>query len=90
MIRTPVMSIRKMCLSCMGSSSQRVNICSATNCDLWYWRFGKRPSTLKKESEAYFDKDFFQNTAHLSEKEVIRLFRKKVDSTTKKATSEGF
>ena len=53
----PLKAIRRKCLDCCGSSKS-VRFCTldgihSTKCDLWPFRFGKRPSTIRKGSEAW-------------------------------------
>ena len=50
---TPIKAIRQHCLECCGGSAQVVKFCTCdgvncTRCDLWPYRFGKRPQTAAK------------------------------------------
>ena len=48
---TPIKSIRKFCLSCLGGSFQEVKECSAEEtCSLYPYRLGRRPTTTIKSS----------------------------------------
>lgn len=42
--KTPIPSIRNKCLDCSGGSYKEVRLCPIQNCDLWPYRFGKRPT----------------------------------------------
>jgi len=45
---TPMKAIRKKCLDdCSNGSYKEVKLCPITDCALYPYRFGKRPSTLK-------------------------------------------
>ena len=46
--RTPITAIRHKCLDCCCGSVKAVRWCSATDCDLWPYRFGMRPETARK------------------------------------------
>lgn len=41
---TPIEAIRKTCLACMGGSYTEVAECVETECPLFAYRFGKRPT----------------------------------------------
>jgi len=43
-IKTAIPSIRNKCLDCSGGSYKEVRLCPSTDCDLWPYRFGKRPT----------------------------------------------
>lgn len=45
----PLRVIREKCLDCCCSSSQEVKLCTAENCALYPFRFGKNPYRKKKE-----------------------------------------
>jgi len=52
MTEYPLKAIRLKCLDCCGSS-KAVRFCTldgihSTKCPLWPFRFGKRPSTIRK------------------------------------------
>ena len=40
---SPLKSIRKFCLECMGGSSKIVTDCPSTKCKFYHFRFGKNP-----------------------------------------------
>ena len=42
---TPIKSIRAKCLDCCAGSYKEVALCTAQNCSLYPYRFGKRPTT---------------------------------------------
>ena len=43
---TPIKSIRAYCVHhCMCGQLQEVRLCPCTNCQLWPYRMGKRPTT---------------------------------------------
>ena len=51
---TPMQAIRRHCLECCGGRSSVVKYCTcdgvnSTRCDLWPFRFGKRPATVAKK-----------------------------------------
>ncbi len=43
---TPIKAIRAKCIDCSGDQLKEVRLCPVTDCDLWPYRMGKRP-TLK-------------------------------------------
>lgn len=43
---SPLKAIRKNCLECHGGARKSARFCSSYNCELWMFRFGKRPETL--------------------------------------------
>lgn len=45
---SPLKAIRKNCIECMGGSSDGVKACTSPRCNLFPFRFGKRP---KKEGD---------------------------------------
>ena len=50
---TPMQAIRKHCVDCCGST-KTVKFCTcdgvhSTRCDLWPFRFGKRPATAARK-----------------------------------------
>lgn len=45
----PVKAIREFCLDCCGGSSAMVKGCSAPDCALYAFRFGKNPYRTKRE-----------------------------------------
>jgi len=42
-VATPILSIRKHCLECVGYSAQEVLACQSPACWLFPYRLGKRP-----------------------------------------------
>lgn len=44
----PVKAIRQFCLDCCGGSSAEVKTCSAPDCALYAFRFGKNPYRAKR------------------------------------------
>lgn len=40
---TPMKAIRAKCLDCCGGVCKMVRECTAPNCPLWPYRFGRRP-----------------------------------------------
>jgi len=44
--QTPLEAVRKHCLDCSGFSAKSVLWCSCPDCDLWLFRFGKRPESM--------------------------------------------
>ena len=45
----PLLAIRKKCLDCSGDSSKGVRYCPCCDCTLWFYRFGKRPGSMKDQ-----------------------------------------
>jgi len=57
-MNSPLKAIRRKCLDCCGTSKV-VRFCTldgihSTKCDLWPFRFGKRPSTVRRGKDAAF------------------------------------
>lgn len=48
---SPIKAIREFCLECCGGSSAAVKNCTAPNCNLYAFRFGKNPY-IKRELTA--------------------------------------
>lgn len=48
-ITNPVKAIRAFCLECVGGSSYEVKDCTAKDCALYPFRFGKNPYRTKRE-----------------------------------------
>lgn len=48
-VLTPMKAIRAKCLDCSCGSKQEVRLCTVTRCDLYPYRFGKRPKKLESE-----------------------------------------
>lgn len=46
---SPAKAIRLFCLECCGGSSNEVKFCTAPNCVLYPFRFGKNPFRTKCE-----------------------------------------
>lgn len=46
---SPQKAIRLFCLDCCGGSSNEVKLCTAPNCALYPFRFGKNPFRAKRE-----------------------------------------
>jgi hypothetical protein len=46
--KTPLEAIRAMCLECCCGSRREVELCPASGCPLWPYRFGVRPGTAVK------------------------------------------
>jgi hypothetical protein len=47
--QSPLKQIRKFCLDCVCDQRKMIRFCCATNCPLWYLRFGKFPKTFIRE-----------------------------------------
>jgi hypothetical protein len=47
--QTPLEAVRKHCLGCSGFSAKTVLWCTCTDCDLWIFRFGRRPESMASE-----------------------------------------
>ena len=41
---TPIKAIRKKCIDCSGGQLGEVKHCPITDCTLWPYRMGKRPT----------------------------------------------
>jgi len=48
--REPLAAIRLKCLDCVCESPKEVELCHVTDCSLWPFRFGVRPSTARKQN----------------------------------------
>lgn len=48
-ITNPLKVIREKCIDCSGGSKHEADLCQATNCPLFDWRFGKNPNRKKRE-----------------------------------------
>ena len=44
LIHTPIKAMRKKCLDCTAGSLKEVRLCPVVECDLYPYRFGKRPT----------------------------------------------
>ena len=42
--KTPIKSIREKCIDCSGGQLKEVRLCPVTDCALYPYRMGKRPS----------------------------------------------
>lgn len=51
-ILTPIKAIRANCLECVGHQPSLVRECELTDCTLWPYRMGRRPSTVDKRELA--------------------------------------
>lgn len=47
---TPMRAIRRKCLDCVCGSAKEVELCAIEDCSLYPYRFGKRPTTIRKTS----------------------------------------
>ena len=47
--QTPLEAVRKHCLDCSGFSAKSVLWCTCTDCNLWIFRFGRRPESMAPE-----------------------------------------
>lgn len=45
----PLKAIRVKCIDCCGGSSREVQLCEIQDCPLFPYRFGKRPSRVRRE-----------------------------------------
>jgi hypothetical protein len=72
--------IRLKCRDCCGNERSEIKFCSATDCSLWYFRFGTYPKTCIKahgdSSKILFDKDEFKEKGILSHKKTVSELRK--------------
>ena len=63
---SPLKQIRKQCLDCCSGSVKTIRFCAATECPLWYLRFGMYPKTAIRLNghkwEMLFDKENFKNS----------------------------
>lgn len=48
---SPLQAIRLKCLDCMCHQKKEVSLCPVKQCSLWPYRFGKRPSTARKNGK---------------------------------------
>lgn len=49
---TPVKAIRKYCLNCSGGSFKEVEKCVISECELYEYRYGKRPVKEKNQTNS--------------------------------------
>lgn len=49
MTMTPMRAIRAKCLDCSSQQPSEVRKCTITQCPLWPYRLGKRPSTVARQ-----------------------------------------
>ena len=73
---TPIKAIRLHCLDCCGGSSKVVQFCTcdgvnSTRCDLWPYRFGKRPATAAKKYGKRFLDPKQMPSAELTQEECV-------------------
>jgi len=72
--------IRLKCLDCDGNEKDEVKFCSATDCSLWYFRFGTYPQTYIKahgdKSRILFEKDAFKDDGIFSPNKTVSELRK--------------
>ncbi len=47
--QTPLEAIRGHCLNCCGSSPKSALWCCCSDCNLWIFRFGRRPESMPPE-----------------------------------------
>ena len=54
---TPMKAIRAKCIDCSGGSYKEVAQCLVTDCSLYLYRYGKRPTkeALQKQNKAKQD-----------------------------------
>ena len=43
--------IRKNCVECAGDSTEETKYCSAVDCELWPYRFGRTPGSVRRNAE---------------------------------------
>ena len=55
-MKTPIKSIRLKCIDCCCGSPKEVELCPASECPLFPYRFGKRPSTPRKGGQSKINK----------------------------------
>lgn len=46
---SPIKAIREHCIECCGGSSNEVKLCTAVQCPLYAFRFGKNPYRKSRE-----------------------------------------
>lgn len=62
MAKSPLKTIRDKCIDCSSGSAQEVRLCTAVNCPLWEYRFGKRPTSVAKKRPQLMDKEYMLKT----------------------------
>jgi hypothetical protein len=60
---SPLKAIRRKCLECSGGSFSEVRICAISDCPLWPYRIGRRPSTIRASSPELLDREHIQREA---------------------------
>ena len=48
---SPLSAIRQHCLDCRAGSWKEVELCGCDDCALYPFRFGKRPTTARKQGK---------------------------------------
>ena len=51
--KTPIKSIRDKCIDCSGGQLKEVRLCPVTNCPLYPYRMGKRPTKVDLDTYEY-------------------------------------
>lgn len=80
---TSLKAIRKYCLECVDHSPKQVKLCTAHNCFLYPYRFGKNPrrkgkggasqETLQKARRKAFE---FKKNSRMSKEKLFKFERK--------------
>lgn len=65
--------IRKNCVECAGDSTEEAKYCSAIDCSLWPYRFGKTPGSIrrKEEGKALLDKANFAEGSRFDPEKLV-------------------
>jgi hypothetical protein len=48
-ILTPIKAIREKCLDCTCQQPKEIRLCTKTDCALWPYRMGRRPTQVERE-----------------------------------------
>jgi hypothetical protein len=52
---SPIKAIRRKCMECTSGQRQLIKYCTAFDCQLWFHRMGKRPSSTAAKRPELFD-----------------------------------
>lgn len=53
--KTPIRAIREKCVDCCGGQRHEPKWCPVSECALWPYRLGSRPSTVAKRKPQFLD-----------------------------------
>jgi len=68
---TPLKAIKAKCLDCCGYQKKEVKFCSALNCPIWLFRFGRNP----KSQNHLFDVSFFEEHINVEVSNMEKILK---------------